>query len=215
MLALTKINNQLEGDILDRVSFALSRDSPIDTQQQDDSALLLDRYKRELLIKNLGKACTEEPIDFLNYHKHMESYESNGFVDGELGRIEDIGAFRKYMAWRKPKLNKCTKNHLKTPCSACLSDFAEMSNPIIKCPECPIRVHRHCQRLDNRCHRCRFSRTSNHEKSKTGYCYICQRPPEKGLMIVTVTNTSPHYFAHNFCLLVHSLWHLEDGEFKG
>jgi hypothetical protein len=170
---------------------------------------------RALIIKNLEKACTETPIDFLNYHKHIEAYENNGFVEAEFGPIEDLATFRKYMGWKKPKHNKSSKYILRTPCSACLSDFSELSNPILKCPECPIRIHRHCQKVDNRCHRCRFGRTSNAEKSKTGFCYICRREREKGLMILTVTNRSPHYFAHNFCLLIHNLWRVEDGEFKG
>lgn len=78
-----------------------------------------------------------------------------------------------------------------------------------------MRVHQSCQNLENRCHRCRYSRTSNKEKQLSSYCYICHRDNEKGTMIQTVTNQYPHQYAHSYCLLLHKYWKIEQGAVKG
>ena len=146
----------------------------------------------------------------LNYHKRKEFEEDNDPTDVFIDKIKTLTDFKKYTQSRKPKNKKKSANLLRTPCSACFSDISQISNPLINCPECKIRVHRTCQKVDNRCHRCRYGRTGNAEKKQSGYCYICNRECEKGLMIVTVTKRAPHRYAHNFCLLLHNLWKIEE-----
>ena len=138
----------------------------------------------------------------------METYDKNGFAEAPFRPILDRAEFKQFMKYRKPKGKKPTKSHLHTACAACFGDISELSNPIIKCKECASRVHKHCQYMGERCHRCRFGRTGGSEKGQTGYCYICCHKNKKGLMTLTVTHKSPHYFAHIFCLLVHNFWEL-------
>lgn len=152
------------------------------------------------------RSFNEEPIDFLNYHKRNEYYEDNGMMETEFRRLTDLDDFKRYAGNKKPKSRKNSNYLLRTPCSACFSEIAEFSNPILNCPECHMRVHQNCQEMDNRCHRCRYGRTGNKEKLQTSYCYICNRDREKGAMIQTVTSSFPHRYAHNYCLLLHHFW---------
>lgn len=168
---------------------------------------ILGKLAQEAIMRQLEDSFDESPIDCLNYHKNMEMKERGEEFKKEQ-RIVSVDKLRQYVNNKKPKSHKSNIYLLKTPCSACLSDVNESSNPIENCPECRIRVHRQCQSVQPRCDRCRFNRISKQEKSDLGCCYICRRGREKGLLVHSVTNSAPHRFAHSYCLLLHGLAHV-------
>lgn len=84
ILALSKINKELEHEIMQKITSVLEREYMNDNYFPSDertASNLQNKYIRKIILKNLQRAFSETPIDFLHYHKQIQLYEDNGFVE--------------------------------------------------------------------------------------------------------------------------------------